>query len=92
MKEPVVIIDAIAEVLKQVIPLLIIFGVIHWTDQQIAQTILVLGVIITAIKTMITRQTVVPIATANRQIAEGINSPPNTTVDQVKERVEAKNA
>lgn len=91
MKEPVVFLDSIAELIRQIIPFLLAFGLIHWTDEQIGQTLIVVGVIITLVKTMITRQLVVPTAKAKEQIAEAINSPSNLSVDDVIARVEEKN-
>lgn len=35
-KEPTVILGALSEVIRAIIPTLIIFGILHWTPEQIA--------------------------------------------------------
>lgn len=83
MKEPVILSDAIAEAIRQVIPLLILFGFVHWSGEQVAQFMVVVGVLITLVKTFVTRSQVTPVATANEQIQIGINSPKGTDVQDV---------
>lgn len=82
-KEPTVIIGAISEVVRQFIPVLIIFGVLHWTDQQIAQVMILIGVVVKSLEVVLTRSQVVPVETANKQIAVAVNQPVGTRVDQV---------
>lgn len=43
-KEPTVILGALAEVIKSIIPMLIIFGFISWTGEQVAQVMIVVSV------------------------------------------------
>lgn len=82
-KEPAVILGALSEVIKAIIPMLIIFNFINWSGEQVAQVMLVVGVIIGFLNVVLTRSQVVPTETANAQIAVGIKSPKNTTVEQV---------
>lgn len=88
-KEPAVILGALSEVVRAVIPTLIIFGYIQWTGEQVAQFMLLAGVVIGFFNVLLTRSQVVPTVTANEQIQEGINSPAGTTVNEVIARTEA---
>lgn len=82
-REPAVLIGGIAEIVRAIIPMMIIFGFLQWTDNQTAQVMLVIGVAVAVGEKMFTRSQVVPTETANAQIAVGIQSPKGTTVDQV---------
>jgi hypothetical protein len=88
-KEPAVIIGGIAEIIRAVIPMLIIFGFLQWTDNQLAQVMLVIGVAVAVGEKWFTRSQVVPTETANAQIQMGINSPTGTKVSEVIARTEA---
>lgn len=54
-KEPAVVLGALAEVVKAIIPTLIIFQIIHWTDVQTAQMMLLVGVVVGALNIVMTR-------------------------------------
>jgi hypothetical protein len=82
-KEPTVVLNAIAEVVRAIIPLLIIFGYISWTDEQVAQVMLVVGVVVTALTTILARSQTVPTETANKQIEVAIAQPSGTSVEKV---------
>lgn len=88
-KEPAVIIGGIAEIIRAVIPMMIIFGFLQWTDNQTAQVMLVIGVAVAVGEKLFTRSQVVPTEKANAQIQTGIDSPVNTTVAQVIAKTEA---
>jgi len=83
-KEPAVVLNAIAEVVRAVIPMLIVFRVIEWTDQQIAAVFLVVGVSVTGIVTVVTRSQTVSHETANKQIEVATRQPAGTPVEVVK--------
>ncbi len=82
-KEPAVIIGAIAEVIKAIFPMLIIFGLIHWSADQLAQVMIVVGVVVGALNVILTRSQVVPTETANAQIRTAVTMPPDSTLKQV---------
>lgn len=82
-REPAVIIGGIAEIIRAVIPMLIIFGYLQWTDNQLAQVMLVIGVAVAVGEKWFTRSQVVPTERANEQIQRAIESPSSTTVEQV---------
>lgn len=90
-KEPAVILGALSEVVRAVIPTLIIFGYIQWTGEQVAQFMLLAGVMIGFFNVLLTRSQVVPTEKVNQQIQVGIDSPSHTTVEQVIAKTEAAN-
>lgn len=59
-QEPAVIFNGIAEVIRAVIPCLILFGVIAWSDEQIAAVMLVVSTVVGVLSTLLTRATVTP--------------------------------
>lgn len=91
-KEPTIVINALTEVVRAVIPMLLVFGLIKWTDQQLGAVMLVVGVVAASLATILTRQQVVPTELANQQIRVAVRSPEGTSVEQVKAKVEAQNA
>ena len=82
-REPTVIFGALAEVIRQVIPMLIIFGIIHWTGEQVAQVMTVVSAVIAFFTIALTRSQVVPNEKANAQIQTAIRMPLDSTVEQV---------
>lgn len=91
-KEPAVILGALAEVIRAIIPMLLVFGFINWTDPQIGAVLLVVGVTIGFLNVLFTRSQVVPTERANAQIQTGIDGPSTATVGQVIKQTEAKEA
>lgn len=82
-REPTVIIGGIAEIVRAIIPMLLIFGVIHWTDVQTGAVIFFVGVLVGFAEKLFTRSQVVPTEKANSQIATAISMPASSTVEQV---------
>ncbi len=83
VKEPTVIIGALSEVVRAIIPLLIIFNILHWTPEQIAQVLLFVGVLVKSAEVMYTRSQVVPTVVANKQIETATTMAPGTPVEAV---------
>jgi len=73
-----------------IIPALVLFDLIHWDEKQIAGLMAVVTFGAGFLATLFTRSQVVPTVTANAQIAEGIKSSSQTTVEEVIQKVEAK--
>lgn len=88
--EPTLIANGIAELIRLIIPMLILFGLIHWTGEQVAGLMAVVGFAASFVATVLTRKNVVPVEKANEQIQAGINSPVGTKVAEVIAEVEAK--
>lgn len=82
-REPAVIIGGIAEIIRAVIPMLIIFGYLNWSDNQLAQVMLLIGVAVAVGEKWFTRSQVVPTEKAASQIAVAINGPSTATVESV---------
>ena len=90
-KEPAVVLGALSEVIKAVIPMLIIFGFINWSGEQVAQVMLVVGVVIAFFNVLLTRQQVVPTEKANAQIETALAMPATATVAEVVAKEERIN-
>lgn len=82
-REPAVILGGLSEVVRAIIPTLIIFGYIQWTGEQTAQFMLLAGVIIGFFNVLLTRSQVVPTEKANAQIETAIAMPSTATVSEV---------
>jgi hypothetical protein len=85
-KEPAVFFNGLGEIIRSVIPVLILFGFIQWSDQQIAAVMLAVGVFLGFLTTMLTRSQTVPTVTANEQIKVALKEPPSTPVSVVVEK------
>ena len=82
-KEPTVVFGALAEVIRQIIPMLILFGIIQWTGEQVAQVMSVVSAAIALFTILLTRSQVIPNEKANAQIETAIRMPANATVEDV---------
>lgn len=91
MREPAFISNGLAEIIRLIIPVLILFGLVNWTGEQVAGIMALVSFVATFVATLFTRTNTVSVPTANEQIQEGINSPQGTTVAQVVQRVENAN-
>jgi hypothetical protein len=87
-KEPTVIIGGIAEIVRAIIPLLLIFGLIHWTDEQTGAVVLFVGVLVGFAEKLYTRTQVIPTTTANAQINTAIRMPSDSTLKEVIDKTE----
>lgn len=92
-KEPTVIIGVVTAIIEAVIPMLLVFNIIHWSQMEVGAVMLVVGVIAKGLATVLARQNVVPIEIVDQQIQKGIDAPKGTTtVKKVKEEVKEENA
>jgi len=89
-KEPAVILGALSEVVKAIIPTLIIFGFIHWTDVQVAQIMLLVGVVVGALNIVLTRSQVTSTPQVDALIKTAVAQPSGTPVEKVKDIQAAK--
>lgn len=87
-KEPTVIIGGIAEIVRAIIPMLLIFGLIHWTDPQTGAVIFFVGVLVSFAEKLFIRAQTVPTDKANAQIVTAIRGPETATVEQVIAKTE----
>lgn len=88
-KEPAVLSNGISEILRALLPVAILFGWIHWTDQQIAAVMLFGGVVLGFCTTLLTRSQTVSTSTADKQIeiakASSVDTPTSLIIQQAKD-------
>ena len=89
-KEPAAIVNGLSGVLQQILPLLVLVGVIDLPDKQLAGWISIIGIVFTFIATYLIRQSVVPTERANSQIEMAISMPKTSTVEDVMKANEKK--
>ena len=82
-KEPTVIIGGIAEIIRAINPMLLVFGVIQWTDAQTGAVILVVGVCVGFAEQLFARSQTVPAAVADKQIEIAKASDTNRPTEQI---------
>lgn len=88
-KEPAVVLGSISEVVKAIIPALIIFGLLKWTPEQVASVMFVVGVLVSSLTVILTRSNTVATAVADKQIeiakASDSSTPNSLIIAQAKE-------
>lgn len=89
-KEPAVIINGLSGLLQQILPLLVVVGMVNLSQEKLAGWVSIIGLVMTFISTALIRQNVVSTTKANEQIQVGIDSPKGTKVAEVIAEVEAK--
>jgi hypothetical protein len=95
-KEPAVVLGALAEVIKAVIPAFIIFGLLDWTSEQVAAVMFVVSVSVSSLSVILTRSNTVPTQTAvnketaNAQIETALRLPSSASVKDVIRITEAQ--
>lgn len=82
-KEPAIFFNGIGEIIRAIIPAMILFGFIQWTDQQIAAIMLVVSVVLGFLITMLTRSNTVSTVVADKQIEVALKAPSTTSPDTV---------
>lgn len=82
-KEPTVIINGLAELLRQLLPLMVAVGLFNLPQDKLTAWNMIISLTLAFVSTILLRQNVVSPATANEQIKTAINSPTGTTVQQV---------
>ncbi|MEQ1763212.1 MAG: hypothetical protein ABL984_08720 [Pyrinomonadaceae bacterium] len=85
-KEPTVVFNGLGEIIRAIVPCLILFGFIHWTDQQIAAVFLVVSVVLGFLTTLLTRSQTTPTEAVNTMIRTAVQMPADSTVAEVKEQ------
>jgi len=74
---------------KAVVPVLILSEVVHWSDKLTAAVMFLIGVAVTSLTTIFTRQLSVPTKVADRQIeiakAASIDTPTQEIIQKAKE-------
>ena len=81
--EPAAVFGGLAEVVRQILPMLILFGVIGWTKEQLVGVMGFVSVFLTFLTILFTRSQTIPTAKADAQIRTAIGMPDTTTVKEV---------
>ena len=92
MREPTVILGAIAEIIKAIVPTLIIFGIIHWTSDQTAQVMLLVSVVVGSLTVVLTRSQVSSGPHVDDLIATALTQSSSTPIEVVKSMQAEKDA
>lgn len=90
-KEPAVIINGLAELVRQILPLMVVVGLIQLSPEKLAGLVSIIGLVLAFVSTTLLRTQVVSTDKANQQIEVAIASPANTTVEKVIQKTEAQN-
>lgn len=86
-KEPAAIINGISGLAQQILPLLIIVGLLNLESDKLAGWVSIIGLVSTFLSTVLIRKNVVSPATANEQIQIAIDEPKGSlTVEKVIEK------
>lgn len=89
-REPAIWFSGIAEILRMLVPMLIVFGVIHWTETQSVAFFAFSSVVLTFIQTLLTRSATTPTDRVDAFIREARRSPEDTSVKAIRAAVDAK--
>ncbi len=81
--EPAAVFGSLSEVLRQVLPVLILFGVVNWTKEQLVGVMVLVSVTLTFLTILFTRKASIPTFRADSQIRTAVNMPVGTTVKEV---------
>ena len=90
-QEPTIVINALSEMLRQLLPLLVILGVFNLTPDKLSALSIAIGLVLGFFTTLFTRSQTVPIAVADKQIEVAKASDPSrsnaTIIQEAKETV-----
>jgi hypothetical protein len=90
-KEPTVFFNVLGEVARAVIPVLLIFNVVSWSQEQTGTLTVFINVLITAAVTMFSRSQTVSTTVADKQIeiakASSVSTPNEQIIKEAKESV-----
>ena len=77
-QEPTIVINALSETLRQLLPLMVVLDVIHLSSEKLGALSIAIGLILGFFTTLFTRTQVVSVAQADRQIDVAKNADPDT--------------
>lgn len=84
-KEPTLVLKVLEEIIRAAIPVALIFGWVHWTDEQTGTVMLFIGVVAGGVSALWSRSQTVSVGTANKQIEMAVQQPVGTSVQRVVE-------
>lgn len=90
-RNPTVILNGLSEFTRLILPLLVVVGLVHISPEKLAGTIAIISLTIAFISTTILKSQVTSNETSDQLVREGIRSGKDTSLAQVKEKVEVAN-
>lgn len=87
-REPTTIINGLSELLRQILPLLVVVGVIKLGPEQLAGWVSIIGLVLTFVTTALLRSQVVPNAKADAQIRTALRMDADSSVGDVVSKTE----
>jgi len=81
--EPTIVINALSETIRQLLPLLVVLDVIHLSSEKLAALSIAIGLVLGFFTTLFTRTQVVSVDTANKQIEIAKVSDASTPTAQI---------
>jgi hypothetical protein len=88
--EPTIVINALSETIRQLLPLMVVLDVIHLSSEKLGALSIAIGLILGFFTTLFTRAQTVSVDTANKQIQVAVASPEGTSVEDVVAATAAK--
>lgn len=82
-KEPAVIVNGLAELVRQVLPLAVVVGLIELSPEKLAGWVSIIGFVLAFVSTYLIRTSVVSTEIANSQIETAIGMPKTSTLADV---------
>lgn len=89
-REPAVIINGLSELLKQILPLLVVVGLVQMSPEKLAGWISIIGLVLFFVSTTLLRSQVVATETANKQIEVAKFADPSTPTSIIIEQAAKK--
>lgn len=78
-QEPTIVINALSETLRQLLPLMVVLDVIHLSSEKLGALSIAIGLVLGFFTTLFTRAQTVSVGTANKQIETALQADPKTT-------------
>lgn len=90
-REPTVIINGLSELLRQILPLLVVVGLVQLSPEKLAGLVSITGLVLAFISTTLLRSQTVAAVVADKQIeiakAADVNTPTSIIIERAKESV-----
>lgn len=90
-RNPTLILNGLSELARQILPLLVVVGIVHLSPEKLAGTIAIISFVIAFVSTTLLKSQVTPNETTDQLVRTAVRSPTGTSVQEVKDKVEATN-
>lgn len=82
-REPTIIINGLSELIRQILPLLLILGVIHLTDEKMGALISIISLTLAFVSTTLLRSQVSP----SQDVTTALNMPKGSTEADLQKEI-----